>query len=78
MNWFKIHEDYDKIAEPYRMWIALYFMLPFFIGLAIWDIPSSRFAGTIGILFGCFTGIYRIIYVGTYESRKNRKHTKSA
>jgi len=75
MNWFKVHEEYDKIPEPYRMWIALYFMLPFFIGLALFDNNRTRFAGMIGILFGCLIGIYRIIYVGKYESRKDQSNT---
>lgn len=61
MNWFKVHEDYDKISEPYRFLIALLFMSPFYIGLAI--INKYFLAGLVGILFVCLVTIHRIYYI---------------
>ena len=62
MNWFKICKQYDKIKEPYRMWIFFYFMLPFILGLLLYNNDKTKFAGAIGLLFGCGIGIYRILY----------------
>lgn len=69
MDWFRVHRDFDRISEPWRMFIALYFMSPFFLGLAFMD---ENPAWIVGIVFVCLIGIYRIIYVG-YEGHKLRR-----
>jgi hypothetical protein len=66
MDWFKVHKDYDKITEPWRMLIALYFMSPFFLGLAFMD---YNYNWVIGVIAGCLIGIYRILYFMKYDKR---------
>ena len=61
MNWFKVHEDYDKLREPWRFLIALYFASPLYVGLAIMD--KYPFAAVVGMSFVCFMTLHRILYV---------------